>query len=144
MLLVQFACLFLFLALGELIVWLLKIPIPGSIIGMLLLAFSLRFRIVKPHWIESLADFLCANLGFFFVPAGVGVMKCFGIIKAEWWPIVMATLLSTVIIIATTGWAHQWTHRLFHKRNRCSHRKDSRLNHVADGVDSEGKEIEKS
>lgn len=115
MLLIQMAVLFLFLELGEAVVALTGLPVPGSIVGMLLVAFSLKYRIIKIEWISGVADFLCANLGFFFIPAGVGVMKCFGIIKAEWVPIVFATVLSTVVIIVTTGWTHSLLLQVFHK-----------------------------
>lgn len=103
----QCAILFLFLALGELIVWLTGAPFPSSIIGMLLLTAALKFRIVKLEWVEAISDFLVKNLGFFFVPAGVGVMRCLDLISDEWLPIVGATVVSTFIIIAVTGWIHQ-------------------------------------
>ncbi len=104
----QCSVIFGFLAIGELIVYLTKVPIPSSIIGMILLTCSLKVGLIKEEWVDRLADFLIKNLGFFFVPAGVGLMKCFGIIKAQWLPIVMATIVSTVIIIAVTGWFHQF------------------------------------
>lgn len=117
MLLLQMAVLFLFLELGEGFTALTGLPVPGSIVGMLMLAFALKFKVVRPEWIASVADFLCANLGFFFIPAGVGVMNCFGLIASEWVPIVMATVLSTAVIILVTGWTHSQTRRLFHNRN---------------------------
>ena len=43
----QCAVLFSFLALGELVVWLTGIPIPSSIIGMLLLTAALKMKIVR-------------------------------------------------------------------------------------------------
>lgn len=103
----QCAILFLFLALGELIVWLTGAPLPSSIIGMLLLTAALKFRVVKLEWVESISDFLVRNLGFFFVPAGVGVMRCLDLIGDEWLPIAGASVISTFIIIAVTGWIHQ-------------------------------------
>ena len=107
----QCALLFAFLAAGELIVWLTGVPVPSSIIGMLLLAVSLRTGVVKEQWIDKFADFLVKNLGFFFVPAGVGVMRCLGLIREQRLPIVTATVVSTFIIIAITGWVHQLARR---------------------------------
>lgn len=109
---VQFAVLFLFLALGEFVVYLTDIPIPASIIGMILLATALKMNIIKERWVTDLADFFVKNLGFFFVPAGVGVMACLGLISQQWLPIVVATVISTFIIIASTGWIHQLTRRV--------------------------------
>ena len=107
----QCAVLFAFLALGELTVWLTGVPVPSSIIGMLFLAASLKAGWVRLESVDKVADFLVRNLGFFFVPAGVGVMRCFGIIRDQWIPIVGATIISTLIIIAVTGWIHQFIRR---------------------------------
>lgn len=115
---IQCAVLFGFLAAGELIVWLTGVPVPSSIIGMLLLAVSLKAGIIRERWIDRLADFLVRNLGFFFVPAGVGLMKCMGLIRAQWMPIVFATVISTFIIIAVTGWVHQLARRSLSKSHR--------------------------
>ena len=103
----QFGVLFAFLAIGEYLVNLTGIPIPSSIIGMVLLCASLKLGIVKLGWVERLSGFLVHNLGFFFVPAGIGLMNCLGIIADQWIPIVLATVISTFIIIAVTGWVHQ-------------------------------------
>lgn len=110
-LILQCAVLFGFLAAGELIVWLTAVPVPSSIIGMILLAASLESGRLKLCQVEQFADFLTRNLGFFFVPAGVGVMRCLGLIADQWLPIVTATVVSTFIIIAVTGWTHQVARR---------------------------------
>lgn len=114
---IQFATLFSFLALGELIVWLTNIPIPSSIIGMLLLTSALKLKLVKPSMIEQLSKFLIHNLGLFFIPAGVGLMNCFGIIADQWLPIIGATIVSTIIIIAVTGWSHKISRKYLSRKN---------------------------
>ncbi len=103
----QCAVLFAFLALGELIVWLTGVRIPSSIIGMLLLTVALKLRAVRLMWVDRVSDFLVRNLGFFFVSAGVGLMRCLGLIKAEWLPIVVSAVVSTFVILAVTGRVHQ-------------------------------------
>lgn len=103
----QCAVLFAFLALGELIVWLTGVRIPSSIIGMLLLTVALKLRAVRLMWVDRVSDFLVRNLGFFFVPAGVGLMRCLGLIKAEWLPIVVSAVVSTFVILAVTGRVYQ-------------------------------------
>jgi holin-like protein len=119
----QCCVLFAFLALGELIVWLTGVPIPSSIIGMLLLTAALQFKIVKMRWVQRVSDFLVNNLGFFFVPAGVGMMKCLDIISESWLPIVMSVVVSTFCIIFVTGHVHQWVRNYL-----------SRLNSKKDGI----------
>ena len=95
------------LALGELIVCLTGITIPSSIIGMLLLASLLQMKAIKLEWVKGMSDFLISNMGFFFVPPGVALMLYLDIIKAEFVPIVVATVVSTVLVLIITGWTHQ-------------------------------------
>ncbi len=108
----QCAILFGCLALGELIVWLTGIKLPSSIIGMLLLTLFLKLGWIKLHWVQGMSDFLVANLGFFFVPPGVALMLYFNVIAAEFWPIVTASLVSTLLVIVVTGWVHQLTRKI--------------------------------
>ncbi len=103
----QCAILFGCLALGELIVFLTGFKLPSSIIGMLLLTSLLKLGWIKLEWVKGLSDFLVANLGFFFIPPGVALMLYFDIIKAEFWPIMVATLVSTILVLVVTGWVHQ-------------------------------------
>lgn len=103
----QCAVLFGCLALGELLVSVTRVKLPSSIIGMLLLAFFLKVGWVKLNWVQGLSDFLVANLGFFFVPPGVALMLYFDVIEAQFWPIVIATVVSTMLVLVVTGWIHQ-------------------------------------
>ena len=113
-------CLIIFgcLAVGELIVWLTDISIPSSIIGMLLLAALLQMKAVKLDWVKGMSDFLIGNLGFFFVPPGVALMLYFDLIKAEWLPIIVATVVSTILVLITTGWTDQYLRKLNDKKNQ--------------------------
>lgn len=103
----QCSILFGCLALGELIVYLTGVKLPSSIIGMLLLTLFLKLKWIRLEWVQGLSNFLVANLGFFFVPPGVALMLYFDIIKAEFWPIVVATVISTALVLVVTGWVHQ-------------------------------------
>lgn len=100
------------LAVGELIVWLTDIAIPSSIIGMLLLAALLQMKAIKEEWVKGMSDFLISNMGFFFVPPGVALMLYLDIIKAEFIPIVVATVVSTILVLIVTGWTHQRLKRM--------------------------------
>ena len=108
----QLTILFTCLTIGELIVHLTGIKIPSSIIGMLLLTLSLHFRLVKLESIRRTCDFLIENMSFFFVPPGVALMIYFDIIKAQLLPIAIATIISTILVLLTTGWTHQLIERL--------------------------------
>ncbi len=103
----QFFVIFGCLALGEFIVWATGIKLPSSIIGMLLLTLFLKLGWVKLGWVERLSQLLIANLGFFFVPPGVALILYLDLIKAQWFPIVTATVVSTLLVLVVTGQMHQ-------------------------------------
>lgn len=112
----QGAIIFGCLAVGELIVHFTAVSLPSSIIGMLLLTLLLQIGWIKPAWVRGIADFLVGTLPFYFVPAGVGVMLYFDLIAAAFWPIVVASAASTVLVLVVTG----WTHQLIRNRSRKS------------------------
>lgn len=113
----QCTILFGCMALGELLVAVTGLSLPGSIVGMLLLAAFLEMGWVKLEWVKNISDFLLSNLGFFFVPPGVALMLNFDTIARDFWPITIATLVSTVLVLLSTGWTHQIVRRYgpFHK-----------------------------
>ncbi|MDE7458038.1 MAG: CidA/LrgA family protein, partial [Muribaculaceae bacterium] len=94
------------------------LPIPSSIIGMILLTASLHFGIVKLNQVEQLTNFLLKNLGFFFVPAAIGLINSLGVLKDELLAIVGASIGSTIIIIAVTGQVYQLVRKATSRRNR--------------------------
>lgn len=114
----QLAILFGCLALGELLIYLTHVPLPSSILGMLILTLLLKLRVVRLEWVQGLSDFLVANIGFFFVPPGVAIMVYFDIIKAQLWPIVIASVVSTVLVLFTTGWVHELYGKVVRKYKR--------------------------
>ena len=92
--------------------WLTGISVPSSIIGMLLLTFLLKVKVIKLEWVETISNFLVKNMGFFFVPPGVALMLYFDIIGKEIVPIVLATTLSTMLVLVVTGWTHIMTRKI--------------------------------
>jgi holin-like protein len=100
------------LAVGEFITWLTGISVPSSIIGMLLLTFLLKVKVIKLEWVETISNFLVKNMGFFFVPPGVALMLYFDIIGKEIVSIVLATTLSTMLVLMVTGWTHIMTRKI--------------------------------
>ena len=88
---------------GEITTRALGLPLPGPVLGMLLLtALLLGFpRLVQA--IRATAEGLLQHLSLLFVPAGVGVMLHFGRIRDEWLPLAAALVGSTLLTIAVTA-----------------------------------------
>lgn len=92
-----------FLAIGNLLSGLLGGFMPGSVIGMLLLFVSLLTGIVQDRWIRQVATFLTDNMMIFFMPAFMGIMDLWGVIKMNLWAWVAILILSTALVLVATG-----------------------------------------
>ena len=79
--------------LGQIVSVLLPVPIPGSVISMVLLFLLLFFKVVHVDRIRQKADFLLKNMAFFFVPAGVGIISQFSEIRDH-----LLALLGVVVL----------------------------------------------
>lgn len=108
----QCAIIFSCLAIAEFIVHVFNIQFPAPLIGMLLLTVLLKVKVVKLEWVKGFADFLIANMGLFFVPPGVALMLYLDIIEAQLLPIVVATVVSTLFVLVSTGWVYQFLRRI--------------------------------
>ncbi len=88
---------------GELTAGFFGLPVPGPVLGMVLLFLILgvRGRISEP--LKATADGLLGHLSLLFIPAGVGVMAHLSLLEADWLPITVALLVSTLLTIAVTG-----------------------------------------
>ncbi len=92
---------------GELLARGLHLPVPGPVIGMVLLFVGLLVRHghegEAPASVAAVGDTLLANLGLLFVPAGVGVVIYGPVLARDWAPISLAVLVGTLLGIAATG-----------------------------------------
>ena len=96
-----------FLFTGEFISYFIDGFIPGSVIGMVLLFLALAFKMVKPAKVKRLSTILTQNMGLFFIPAGVGLMNSLGIISQYWAVILTASVISTILVIASVALVQQ-------------------------------------
>ncbi len=88
---------------GELLSYVTKLAIPGSVLGMVLILLALEFKVIKPVNVALVANFLLNNMAMFFIPAGVGVMCHFKILKQEWLPISIAIVVSALLVLTVVG-----------------------------------------
>lgn len=93
---------------GEVIKVMFGLPIPGNIIGFILLLLLLLWKVVSPESVDSVTDFLLGNLTFFFIPSGVGLMSTFGLIQPSLLKLAIIILVSTVVTMATAGLVTQF------------------------------------
>lgn len=96
-----------FYGLGEAAARLGRLPLPGSVVGMLLLAGALRLRWLPASRVEAAAGLLLRHMGLLFVPPGVALMLQYDLLRREWLPVVAAGAASTVAVMAAVGWLQQ-------------------------------------
>ena len=97
------AILLMFQFAGEMIRAVTGLPIPGPVIGMVLLLIALLAKLPVPAGIHATSRKFLAYLGLLFVPAGAGVVTRLPMIGAHWLPIVIAVVGSTIITMVITA-----------------------------------------
>jgi holin-like protein len=107
-----FAFLLVFQLIGEVLVQALALPLPGPLVGMLLLFGALVLRGEMPSAMADTAQALLGHLMLLFIPAVTGVMMYFDRIGREWLPFLAACLLGAAITMAVTAFTLRWMLRL--------------------------------
>jgi holin-like protein len=97
------ATLLVFQCLGEGVSYLFKLPVPGPVIGMLLLFGFLMLRPQAADAIEPTALELLRHLSLLFIPAGVGIMVSAGKVRGDALAVVVSLVVSTTLAIAVTA-----------------------------------------
>ena len=98
------AALLLFQSIGEGLAYVLRLPVPGPVIGMLLLFCLVMLRPRVADAIEPTALELLRHLSLLFVPAGVGIMVSAHPIRGDAPPAVVAPALHTTLPLPASAW----------------------------------------
>lgn len=92
--------------------WLsLLIPLPGALLGLLLLFAGLVLLKEVPHALQRVAQFIVLHLLVLFVPATMGVIYYADQLQTHLWLLISAILVSTVLSLAITAVICQWQQR---------------------------------
>lgn len=98
-----FAVLLVLQLVGELLVQSLHLPLPGPLVGMLLLLAGLVWHGRVPEPLRKLGDVLLQNMMLLFIPAVAGVMMLFERVAQEWLPFFVACIGGAAITLAVTA-----------------------------------------
>lgn len=90
-------------AIGEAVVRLAGLPVPGPVMGMLLLFAWLMAKGEVPDAVARTTAGLLEHLSLLFVPAGVGVVLYLDLVAAEWQAILASLVVSTLATILVTA-----------------------------------------
>ena len=103
----QFLLILVISFIGELLKYLLPLPIPASIYGMLLLFSGLLSGVIKLEAVKEAGTFLIEIMPLMFIPAGVGLMTSWGTLKGIIVPVGIITVLNNIKVMVATGHVSQ-------------------------------------
>ena len=88
---------------GELLKYILPLPIPASIYGMALLFTGLMTGIIKLESVKETGKFLIEIMPVRFIPAGVGLMTSWGLLQPILIPVCIITVVTIITVMVATG-----------------------------------------
>ena len=94
---VQLMIIFMISLVGEGISSVFHLPVPGSIIGLVLLFLALQFKLLRLRHISMVGNFLLANMTILFLPPAVGIMDKVQVIAPYLLPIILIVLGAIVL-----------------------------------------------
>lgn len=99
----QFGIILLVTCIGEIIRYLVPLPIPGSIYGLVLMFVLLCTHVLKLEDVRPTANFLIEIMPVMFIPAAVGLINSWSTLQ----PIIIQALVlilgSTILVMVVTG-----------------------------------------
>ena len=113
----QFLIILLISFIGEGLNYLIPAPVPASIYGMVILFVCLCTKIVKLDDVKDTGMFLIEIMPLMFIPAGVGLMSSWGVLKPLLVPVSVITVVSLVVVMAAGGLVSQAVIRITIKKN---------------------------
>ncbi|MEC2286772.1 antiholin-like murein hydrolase modulator LrgA [Bacillus velezensis] len=96
------------------------IPIPASVVGLVLLFVLLCLKVIKLEQVETLGTSLTSLIGFLFVPSGISVMNSLGVMQQYGVHIALVILLATIILLGATGLFSQLILSVSQKRQKAA------------------------
>jgi len=88
---------------GELVKYVLPLPIPASIYGMVILFVGLMTGHIKLYSVKEVGKFLIEIMPVMFIPAAVGLLDSWSVLRPTIVPVIVITVLTTIIVMVVTG-----------------------------------------
>jgi putative effector of murein hydrolase LrgA (UPF0299 family) len=98
----------------EIVLKIVPVNFPANVLGMLVMFTLLCAKVIKLEQVEDVAGFFTANMGFFFVPAGVSIAANIGIVKEIILPILIVCVVGTALVFFTTVFSARFIQKFQH------------------------------
>ena len=88
---------------GELLGNWIPLPIPASIYGIILVFLCLKLHLIPFDDVHETGDFLIEIMPLMFIPAAVGLLESWDIIRPSWIQYILITVSTTFIVMVAAG-----------------------------------------
>ncbi len=113
----QFLWILLFAFAGEILKFLIPLPVPASIYGLLLLLGALLTGVLHLDAVKEISMFLIEIMPLMFIPAAVGLLESWGELQGIFWQVAVVVVVSTVLVMGVSGVVTQYLVRRQRRRD---------------------------
>ena len=99
----QFVIILFISFIGEALKYVLPLPIPASIYGLVLMFVLLETKVLKVEAVQDAGKFLIEIMPMMFIPAGVGLLNACDTLKPVLIPIIVILFVSTIVVMGVSG-----------------------------------------
>ena len=99
----QFTIILVVSFIGELLNYLIPLPVPASIYGLVIMLICLLTGVIPLHAVRDTGRFLVEVMPLMFIPGAVGLLESWGVLRPIWAPVLAITVVTTVAVMAATG-----------------------------------------
>ena len=99
----QFGIILVISFLGEILKSVIPLPVPASIYGLVLMLVALQTGILALDKVKDTAKFLIEIMPIMFIPAAVELMDTWGVLRSIFVPVIVITLVSTIVVMVAAG-----------------------------------------
>lgn len=103
----QFAVILAVSFAGEILEYLIPLPVPASIYGIVLMFLCLKMHVIPYDAVRETGVFLIEIMPLMFIPAAVGLLETWDIIRPAWLQYIAVTVVSTWVVMIVSGWITQ-------------------------------------
>ena len=111
----QFAVILAVTCLGDFLNYILPLPIPGSIYGLVIMLTLLVTGVIKIYHVKATAEFLIDIMPMMFIPAAVGLLVAWDDLRPVLIPMIVITFVTTVVVMIVTGRTTQLVMKIRHR-----------------------------
>lgn len=114
----QFCIIIVISFLGEACHFLLPLPIPASIYGLLLMLAALCTHLIPLDSVKDAGKFLIDIMPVMFIPAAVGLLESWGVLRPMLIPLLVIVPVTTILVMVVSGRVTQWVIRKEKRRRK--------------------------